>query len=275
MKKFVFIDIDGTLYDNRNHCVPESAIKALTLAQENGHELFICTGRVKEMVENKYHLLPVSGFVYGCGSHIEINGHIVYEAHFPRKEMDDLISYFRKHGIEFTLEGREVSYFSEGAMDLYMSYFCKSGSEMEQKFKAGKAMRSFSEIDEAGYSQILKVAFQAKEDELMRPILDALPESLTYFTYSDSFSGDVEGEILVKGADKADSIERVVNYFHGNMEETIALGDSDNDISMIKKAHLGVAMGNACDNLKQEAEYITSHVSEDGLYNAFQYLKLI
>lgn len=275
MKKFVFIDIDGTLYDNRNHCIPESAVRAIELARQNGHELFICTGRVKEMVEDKYRLLPVSGFVYGCGSHIEMNHQIVYEVQFPRKEMDELISYFIEHDIEFTLEGKDVSYFSEGSMDLYMGYFCKSGSEMEQKFKAGKAMRSFSSVDEAGYSQVLKLAFQAKKDEVIRPVLDSLPESLTYFTYSDSFSGDVEGEILVKGADKADSIERVVQYFHGNMEDTIALGDSDNDISMIKKAHLGVAMGNACDNLKNAADYITKPVSENGLYHAFQYLHLI
>ena len=52
MKKYVFIDIDGTLYDYMHHEVPKSSIKALTRAKENGHELFICTGRPKPLVVN-------------------------------------------------------------------------------------------------------------------------------------------------------------------------------------------------------------------------------
>ena len=96
MKKLVFIDIDGTLYDYKNHCVPESAKQALRKAKENGHELFICTGRAKEMVESVYLELPISGAVFGCGAHIVFNHQVIYEAHFPLKEMKELISQFRK-----------------------------------------------------------------------------------------------------------------------------------------------------------------------------------
>ena len=275
MKKYVFIDIDGTLYDNSRHCVPESAVLALQKAKENGHELFICTGRVKEMVESSYQSLPVSGFVYGCGSHIVMKDKTVYEVNFPKAEMFALIDYFQKHQIDFSLEGKDVTFFSEKSMQMYMSYFCKTGSEMGNKFLAGEAMRSFDSFCEEDAAQVLKIAFQAETLEVMQPCLDGLSDELTYFIYSDSLSGAVEGEILVKGADKADSIVRVVDYFHGNMEDTIALGDSDNDVSMIRKAQIGVAMGNACDNLKQEADYITTHVSEDGLYRAFEHLGLI
>lgn len=275
MKKFVFIDIDGTLYDKANHCVPESAVMALKKAKENGHELFICTGRTKGMVESSYHQLPVSGFVYGCGSHIEKDGQLLFSVQFPRKEMDELVAYFKKHGIDYSLEGREVSYFSDASMQNYMNYFCDNNPEMEERFTSGVVMKKLNEVDEAGKQQTLKMAFQTKNEKALKELLDNLSDKLTYFTYSDSFSGEIEGEILVKGADKADSIDRVIELCNGKLEDTIAIGDSDNDLSMIQKAGIGIAMGNACESLKEVADYITTHISEDGLCTAFEVMGLI
>lgn len=275
MKKFVFIDIDGTLYDKASHCVPESAKTALKMAKERGHELFICTGRTKGMVESTYHQLPVSGFVYGCGAHIEKDGQLLFSVQFPKEEMDDLMDYFQKHDIEYTLEGRDVSYFSEASMQVYMSYFCDKNPEMKERFTSGIMAKKLAEVDEAGKQQVLKMAFQTKNEKALMEKLNNLSDKLTYFIYSDSFSGDIEGEILVKGADKADSIDRVIEICKGNLEDTIAIGDSDNDISMIQKAGIGIAMGNACDSLKEAADYITTAVSEDGLYTAFEVMELI
>lgn len=275
MKKYVFIDIDGTLFDHQHHEVPQSALAALKQAKENGHELFICTGRVKAMVESIYHALPVSGFVYGCGSHIEVHHEIIYQASFPKEEMKHLMDYFTEHRVGFSLEGAETSYFSEKTLKMYMSYFCGNNPEMEERFMGGKVIKKVSELDDAGCDQVLKMSFQADHMDDVRDALDNLSDKLTYFIYSGTFNDSVQGEILIKGSDKADSIDRVLQYFDGTIEDTIALGDSENDISMIQKAHCGVAMGNGCDALKAEADYITSAVYEDGLYQAFETLKLI
>lgn len=276
MKKFVFIDIDGTLYDYKNHCVPESAKQALRKAKENGHELFICTGRAKEMVESVYLELPISGAVFGCGAHIVFNHQVIYEAHFPLKEMKELIHTFQENDIDYALEGTSISFFSERSMESYKNYYCSNpASETGKKFLEGVHMKKYEEMTPEDECQIIKMAFMTKDRHLMQNYLDHLPESLEYFVYSDSFSGDMEGEILIKGADKASSIHRVLEYFHGSIEDTIALGDSDNDVTMIETAHVGVAMGNACDPLKAKADYITADVDDDGLYKAFKYLGLI
>ena len=58
-------------------------------------------------------------------------------------------------------------------------------------------------------------------------------------------------------------------------QNTIAFGDGGNDTSMIRAAGIGVAMGNALESLKQEADYITTTVDEDGILNAFRHFKLI
>jgi len=56
---------------------------------------------------------------------------------------------------------------------------------------------------------------------------------------------------------------------------TMAFGDGGNDSSMIRKAGIGVAMGNALESLKQEADYITTSVDEDGILNALRHFNLI
>ena len=55
----------------------------------------------------------------------------------------------------------------------------------------------------------------------------------------------------------------------------MAFGDGDNDIDMIKHAGIGVAMGNAIETLKKNADYITDDVNEDGLYNALLHFNVL
>ena len=60
-----------------------------------------------------------------------------------------------------------------------------------------------------------------------------------------------------------------------NPRHTIAFGDGGNDTSMIRAAGIGVAMGNALDSLKAEADYITTSVDEDGVMNALRHFGII
>ena len=60
-----------------------------------------------------------------------------------------------------------------------------------------------------------------------------------------------------------------------NPQHTMAFGDGGNDSSMIRTAGIGVAMGNAMDSLKREADYVTTSVDEDGIWNALRHYGLI
>ena len=55
----------------------------------------------------------------------------------------------------------------------------------------------------------------------------------------------------------------------------MAFGDSSNDIAMIKKAGIGIAMGNAIPELKQQADYVTTSILDQGISNALKHFKLI
>ena len=74
---------------------------------------------------------------------------------------------------------------------------------------------------------------------------------------------------------KATGIQKVLDHYHLDQDDTYAFGDGENDLEMIEFCRVGVAMGNACDELKEIAEYVTDSVNDDGIYHAFKHYHLI
>jgi Cof subfamily protein (haloacid dehalogenase superfamily) len=99
---------------------------------------------------------------------------------------------------------------------------------------------------------------------------EAFPE-LSVMLFSKNFGADVvEAEYS-----KAKGIDRLCEYFDIDKKDTYAFGDSLNDIEMLKMVNVGVAMGNAQDEAKAVADYITDKIDEDGIKNALVHFGLI
>ena len=86
---------------------------------------------------------------------------------------------------------------------------------------------------------------------------------------------DTQYEILLKDHDKGTGLKYIADYFHVSTDDCYAFGDSNNDISMFQAAGHGIAMGNACDELKHIADHVTTSVNDDGIYRGFEYYDLI
>ena len=82
-------------------------------------------------------------------------------------------------------------------------------------------------------------------------------------------------DITSKGNTKQKGIDEIIRYFNIQLDETMAIGDGGNDISMLRHAAVGVAMGNASDEVKSVANYVTTSVDEDGIENALKHFNLI
>ncbi|NMB18614.1 MAG: HAD hydrolase family protein, partial [Erysipelothrix sp.] len=70
-------------------------------------------------------------------------------------------------------------------------------------------------------------------------------------------------------------IEFVLDLLKISWHQVIAFGDAENDMEMIQKAHIGVAMGNSISSLKEKADYTTSDIEDDGIYRALKHFNLI
>ena len=83
-------------------------------------------------------------------------------------------------------------------------------------------------------------------------------------------SGNVFLEVLCKGASKLTAMERIREYYHVDLEKVVAIGDYYVDIDMIRSAGLGIAMGNAPEEVKQAAKRVTTSCEEEGVYIALK-----
>ena len=74
---------------------------------------------------------------------------------------------------------------------------------------------------------------------------------------------------------KATAIRYITDYLKIPMEDTVAIGDSNNDLPMLKYAHTSIAMGNSSKQVLETADYITTDVDKDGIWNALKWLGVL
>jgi hydroxymethylpyrimidine pyrophosphatase-like HAD family hydrolase len=92
-----------------------------------------------------------------------------------------------------------------------------------------------------------------------------------WFNYSNEYGLDINQS----GGLKELGLMAIKESLNLKVEDIIAVGDGENDISMIEYAGLGIAMGNANDKVKSSADIVAEHISDDGLYNVFKKLQII
>ena len=112
--------------------------------------------------------------------------------------------------------------------------------------------------------------FMKKQDQVlttMAGILAELARTQVVFQVSDA--------VEAKGYSKASGMQYLADYLHSSMEDTVAIGDSNNDLAMLSAAHTAIAMGNSSKKVLALADYVTTDVSRDGIYNALEWLGVL
>lgn len=116
--KYIFLDIDGTLFDHKKYAVPESARRAVELARRAGHKVFICTGRSCCLLDHVEEI-AVDGIIAAAGAYAETEGKIIYEDNIPEDELKLVLEFGRSKGVSYILEGKEGIYMHSEIRDYY------------------------------------------------------------------------------------------------------------------------------------------------------------
>lgn len=258
MKKVLFCDVDGTLmiHHPNGNIIPEGVKEELKRLKELGYDLFIASGRPTGFISYQLREAGFNGYVLCNGAHVELNGKNIYEHPIPYEEVVSLVEF---------LESVNCSYAFETAADCYV----------EKKFESFYNFFIHCDINK---EQLLT---EFDKDEVMHRTLKVEiytengKEIENYI--KDKFSYDNHGtqnafEVYPKEVSKATGIKKVIEYLNIPIENCYAVGDDLNDVEMIQFVGHGIAMGNACQELKDVADEVIGHVENNGLAN---YLKTL
>ena len=259
-KKVLFFDIDNTILTRTNE-IPESTFCAFEKLHENGHLLFVNTGRSRAYVQDpKLLSLGFDGFITGCGTMIEYRGEIIKDSRLDIDLVEHTVNTLRRYKIRPILEGKEYLYFDE-------SEFGKDPYGMKLKRELGD--RRLTIEHEWRKWEIYKYACDTTGAD-RDPCFEELKEYYDFMIHNERGV-----EIVPKGCHKGVGILDVCEYLGVDVKDTIAFGDSANDIGMLKTAGIAVVVGNGSDAAKAHADYVTRDLLDDGIYHACEYLNLI
>lgn len=275
-RKLIFLDIDGTLVDAFAKPT-ERVVEALRRARENGHLLFLCTGRSMPLIASDIWDIGFDGVIASAGGHIEVGGNVVFDSLLPEETIQECLSVFHAHEVYCRIETPEGIY-SDTQMQELLEDACPdpSNSElirMQKELKSGVRIRSYEEYPCQG---AYKICFTSKKVSAIEETERSLGDRFKFVMYPYAANmACINGEIIPNEVDKGKGMELVCQQFGASLEDTIAFGDSMNDYEMMETAGISVAMGNACEELKSVADVVCKTVKEDGVYYGFQRLGLI
>ena len=271
--KYVFLDVDGTLV-NFNGEIPKSCIRALSEAQKNGHKMILCTGRQKSQIYPELmRRVKFDGMVASAGAYIELDGNIIFASRPTKEKLDFIIDFFEGNDIPFCLQTAHAIYMSRENLPRICDFMRERGST-EALINSVIGNVVFTD-DPKSCDCVEKIAYYNSPFNIDE-VRSILGDYFHVVGYSLGKVGNASyGEITFAGINKATGIERFMNAVGASITDSIAVGDSENDLEMLEFAGFSVCMGNGYEKAKAHADLITTDIDDDGIYNAFVKIGLI
>ncbi len=260
-KHLIFLDIDGTIVNERTGVITQGTIDAVCQARKQGHEVFINTGRSKAEVSQKVLDINVDGVVCGCGTYIEYHGQELLRKSFGTGLSKQIMEDVRKYKIDAILEGTPYIYADKKVMNPYIT-------KLHDYFGQEVVGRILSFDDKEINFDKLSMWITPESD--FYSFEEKYKNSLTFIDRGTNFV-----EVIPSNYSKASGIQFLMDYLKVPLEYTMAIGDSPNDLSMLEFVGISVAMGNSSPDLFHKVKFVTKSIEEDGIQYALAHYGLI
>ena len=258
--RLLVIDIDGTLI-NKDSTVSAENREALGQARAKGIDVCLSTGRTVRSCRSIIEQLSLDGY------HIFFDGALVSNT--------DNSEHVHIRPLEKTLVSEMVDFARVNDIDLELASATQYFTERETWSTDIK--RRFFDIE----TTIGDLSLPCKSEDIVRlDIVVSSPAEKTraglfmdYFNGRTAFSQAHSPQfpdvtfinVIATGTSKGEALKTLVSHLGISLEEVVAVGDWVNDISLLSAAGLGIAMGNAHEDLKAMADHVTLDVAEHGL----------
>lgn len=248
-RKFFFFDIDGTLTDDATKEIVPSALEAVVKLQQAGHFVSLATGRANYKAEGFREKHGFRNMVCNGGHGIYFdgklreNGPIDYEKALALYRQALALGY----GVLAAIDDSEKVYANS------FRFYETAGIRREPT-----TYMIDERFDPANVDSIYKlyVAIPREEEHLL-----TLKDTLGHLRYQEEY-------LMFQADEKRDGILKMLRYAGGNPEDVVVFGDDYNDLCMFDERFYRIAMGNACEALKEKADFVAGRNVDDGIYKA-------
>lgn len=258
MIKAVFFDVDGTLLDFKTHKIPDSTIESLSLLKQKGIKTFISTGRNVSSL-GELDEMDFDGYITSNGQYCVVDDILIHEQVIDPEDIRNLVDW---------LEGQDSP--------IPITFYANNGCYTNVKNGLVESLHKNINIpapiilpaDEILKCNIYQISpYILAEDE---------PDFLMHMPNCKAVRwNEAFADVIPKSGSKANGIDKVLKYLGIPLEQSMAFGDGGNDIDMLIHAGIGVAMGNAEKEVKTAADHVTTHIMDNGVYNALKNYKVI
>ena len=263
--KLLVIDIDGTLISKDSNISQENK-EALAVARSNGITIALSTGRTITSCRRIMEQLSLDGYhIFFDGALVSNfnNSEHVHVRPVEKELVKEMVAFASNNGIDLELASA-TRYFA--AHETWSTEIKRNFFDIETTIGA-LAIPCETEIIIRLDIVITNAQEQIKADIFMKHFADRLCFSQAY---SPQFPDVRFINIIAPGTSKGEALKALADHLKVSLDEVVAVGDWVNDISLLSTAGLGIAMGNAHDDLKAMADHVTLSVDEHGLAAAVQ-----
>ncbi len=257
-KKLIMFDIDGTLLDHEKQ-LPESTKQAIKELKEAGHEVAIATGRAPYFIKDIRKELEIDSFVCFNGQYVESDNEIIYKNPINREYLHLLSTHSSTNDHPLIFMGAES-----------MKSTVDKHADIDESLTSLAIDFTMLEMDANYYN----------DNEIYQTLLYCRADAESF--YRENLQNlnfirwhELSLDVLPIGGSKANGIEKYIEKRGYTKDQVYAFGDYLNDIEMLQYVGHGVAMGNAPDEVKKAARYVTRDVGEDGIAYGLEMVGLL
>lgn len=258
----IAFDLDGTLLNPQGQIL-DSSKQAIQRARDKGLKVFFVTGRHHTAVKPYYHEINLDTPIICC------NGTYVYHPQtnefsfgnpLSAKQAEKVISVAEKYQIQLLMYSRDAMNYM--TLNPHMEKFLKWVNNCPENMRPlVNQVDDFRTLYNRPEECIWKFVVSHPEREVIEKAIAELPPT----EFSSEWSWIDRVDVANNGNSKGGRLLDVLNVWHIDPQNVICFGDNHNDTSMITAVGLGVAMGNAEDEVKQQAKRVTLSNAEDGI----------
>ena len=258
MIKAVFFDIDGTLVPHAASEMPASTRQALKTLRQKGIKVFLSTGRSPNGIGFVEKEFDFDGIITFNGQYCFDRSGVLRKDPLPMEEVLSFLPYLEKNQIAAnfeTLEGDGFNFINDRVLD-----FSRRFNVVKKELR----VVDLKFFEQTIYHMLLFITRQEEED-----IMRHLPNCKALRWCEDFVN------VINRDGGKSVGISTFCQKYGFTPEEIMAFGDGGNDVDMLEYVGIGVAMGNGTADTKAAADYVTTAVDDDGVYNALKHFEVI